>query len=163
MTESESRRTPNAWVLVLVLFVVACFAGLAVQLARFKPRRVEAVQARPEPVVRDDAAPQAPPQKAPLPAFGESTKIETLPEAVFRVAPEYPDLAREAGIEGTVVVQVLVGADGRVKGDRVVKSIPALDAAAVAAVEQWKFRPATSGGQRVAVWVAVPVRFSLAE
>jgi len=44
---------------------------------------------------------------------------------------------------------------------KVVKSIPMLDAAAVACVRQWIFKPALSKGQPVSVWVAVPVKFSL--
>jgi TonB family protein len=58
---------------------------------------------------------------------------EELPEAITKVAPTYPDIAREAGVDGTVMVQALVGKDGRVKDTRVVKSIPMLDAAAAAA------------------------------
>jgi protein TonB len=58
-------------------------------------------------------------------------------------------------------VQALVGKDGKVKDTKVVKSIPMLDAAAVAAVKQWVFKPALSNNKPVAVWVAVPVRFTL--
>ena len=94
-----------------------------------------------------------------LPQFGEYVYVEELPEAITRVQPEYPGEAMRQGVEGTVHVQVLVGTDGLVKDVRIVKSIPALDVAAVAAVRQWKFKPALSKGQPVAVWVAVPVRF----
>ena len=58
-------------------------------------------------------------------------------------------------------VQALVGKDGRVKDTRVVKSIPMLDTPAVMAVKQWVFKPALSNNKPVAVWVAVPVKFSL--
>ena len=75
--------------------------------------------------------------------------------------PAYPDIAREAGVDGTVMVQALVGKDGRVKDTRVVKSIPMLDASALTAVKQWVFKPALSNNKPVAVWVAVPVRFTL--
>jgi protein TonB len=103
----------------------------------------------------------APPSEEELPQFGEYVYVEELPEAVTKVPPTYPDIAREAGVDGQVVVQALVGKDGRVKDTRVVKSIPMLDAAAVAAVKQWVFKPALSNNKPVAVWVAVPVRFSL--
>jgi TonB family protein len=95
----------------------------------------------------------------PLPAYGSTIYVEKLPEAVHRVEPTLPDLAREAGVTGTVVVWTLVGKDGRVKDARVVESIPLLDAAAVAAVRQWVFRPAQSNGLPVTLWVEVPVRF----
>src|SRR5688572_23921361 len=94
------------------------------------------------------------------PAFGEYVYVEELPEAMTKVAPEYPDWARKAGTAGTVVVQALVGKDGLVKGTKVVHSIPALDDYAVRAVKQWRFKPARAKGEPVEVWVAIPVRFS---
>jgi protein TonB len=103
----------------------------------------------------------APPTDEELPKFGEYVYVEELPEVVTKVPPAYPDLAREAGVDGTVQVQALVGKDGRVKDTKVVKSIPMLDAAAVSAVKQWVFKPALSNNKPVAVWVAVPVRFTL--
>jgi protein TonB len=103
----------------------------------------------------------APPTDEELPKFGEYVYVEELPEAIHREAPQYPDLAREASVDGTVMVQALVGKDGKVKDTRVVKSIPMLDAAAVAAVRRWVFKPALSNNKPVAVWVAVPVKFTL--
>ena len=102
----------------------------------------------------------APPSDA-LPAFGEYVYVEELPEAITKVSPEYPDIARQSSMEGTVVVQALVGKDGKVKDTKVVKSVPVLDDAAVAAVKKWVFKPALSNNKPVAVWVAVPVKFSL--
>jgi protein TonB len=102
----------------------------------------------------------APPSDA-LPQFGEFVYVEELPEAITKVQPEYPDIARQSNMEGTVVVQALVGKDGHVKDTRVVKPVPVFDEAAVAAVKQWVFKPALSNNKPVAVWVAVPVKFSL--
>ncbi len=96
-----------------------------------------------------------------MPKFGDYVYVEELPEAVTRVPPTYPDLAREAGVDGTVMVQALVGKDGKVKDVRVVKSIPMLDESAKTAVRQWVFKPALSNNKPVAVWVGVPVKFSL--
>ena len=103
----------------------------------------------------------APPSEDELPKLGDYVYVEELPEAVTKVSPDYPDLARSANVDGTVLVQALVGKDGRVKDAKVVKSIAMLDAAAVAAVKQWVFKPALSNNKPVAVWVAVPVRFTL--
>lgn len=104
---------------------------------------------------RDDRPPGA------LPEFGEYVYVEELPEAITKVPPRYPDAARERKVDGTVLVQVLVGRDGRIKDTKIVKSIPELDDAAVVAVRQWIFKPAMSKGEPVAVWVAVPIKFSL--
>lgn len=80
-------------------------------------------------------------------------------EPIYTVKAGYPDLARQAGVEGTVVVQALVGTDGRVRETRVVKSIPMLNGAAQEAVRQWRFKPAATSGAPVATWVSVPMAF----
>ncbi|MCE9626731.1 MAG: energy transducer TonB [Candidatus Eisenbacteria bacterium] len=103
----------------------------------------------------------APPSDDEMPKFGDYVYVEELPEAVTRIPPVYPDMAREANVDGTVMVQALVGKDGKVRDVRVVKSIPMLDDAAKAAVRQWVFKPALSNNKPVAVWVGVPVKFSL--
>jgi periplasmic protein TonB len=107
------------------------------------------------------APPGAPSGGPDHPQPGEYVFTEELPEAITKVPPSYPDEARRANIDGTVVVMVLVGHDGSVKDVRMQKSIPALDAAAMACVRQWKFKPATAKGEPVAVWVIIPVRFTL--
>jgi protein TonB len=60
---------------------------------------------------------------------------------------------------GTVVVQALIGKDGRVADTRVLKSIPALDDAAEDAVRRWRFKPAQADGVPVETWVSVPIQF----
>lgn len=99
----------------------------------------------------------------PLPRPDEYVYAEELPVPVRRVEPEYPDLAREAGVSGTVLTRLLVGRDGRVLDVRVDghRSIPMLNDAAVAAARQWVFTPAYANGHPVAVWVAVPFVFRL--
>lgn len=78
-------------------------------------------------------------------------------------APEYPAVALRRGEGGTVVLRVAVGADGR-PGDIEVSrhgGSRELDRAAVEAVRQWRFAPATERGQAVASVVEVPVDFKL--
>lgn len=111
----------------------------------------------------EDACPPPRPRPDPNsgripPAFGEHVYVEELPELITRVQPDYPSDLKS--FEGTVVVQALVGTDGRVIDTKVVKSVPILDDAAVAAVRQYIFKPALANGKPVAVWVAVPVKFS---
>jgi protein TonB len=88
-------------------------------------------------------------------------KVDVFPEQRSEPAPIYPNAARDAGIQGTVVVMALVLVDGTVTATRVVKSIPALDDAAVDAVKRLRFKPGTAQGKPVPVWVAVRVRFTL--
>lgn len=87
--------------------------------------------------------------------------VDELPQAIKKVSPVYPKAALESRIEGTVLLQVMVGTDGLVKNMRVVKSIPPLDRAAEDAVRRLVFKPALARGKPVAVWVAVPVKFTL--
>ena len=102
------------------------------------------------------------PSEDDLPKFGDYVYVEELPEAITKVQPIYPEMARDAGVDGTVTVQALVGKDGKVKDTKVVKSdSQMLNQSAVVAVQQWVFKPALSNNKPVAVWVAVPVRFSL--
>ncbi|MBI1799125.1 MAG: energy transducer TonB [Candidatus Eisenbacteria bacterium] len=103
----------------------------------------------------------APPSDDDLPKFGEYVYVEELPELITKVNPVYPEMAREANVDGTVQVQALVGKDGRVKDVKVIKSIPMLNEAAISAVRQWVFKPALANNKPVAVWVGVPVRFTL--
>ena len=84
------------------------------------------------------------------------------PHAIRAPDPDYPDTARRAKIQGTVVVRCVVGSDGRVHDARVETSLSKdLDASALKAVRQWQFEPATKDGKPLTVWVKVEVRFHL--
>lgn len=89
--------------------------------------------------------------------------VDELPEPVHIVQPSYPELAKSAGIGGTVYLKALVGKDGRVLDVIVVKSIPLLDEAAVTALRQWVFKPGFANRRPVSLWIGLPVRFSLHE
>ena len=95
------------------------------------------------------------------PVPGGFVYTDQLPARVLFVAPEYPDMAREAGVEGTVMLWALVDLDGSVKAVQVIHSVPLLDAAAGTALRRWRFTPALANGHPERVWVAVPVKFSL--
>lgn len=78
--------------------------------------------------------------------------------------PTYPEAARQAGLEGVVLLRVSVSAAGAVTSVRVERSSghTALDQKALTTVrERWKFKPALWQGQRVASEIAIPIRFSL--
>lgn len=87
--------------------------------------------------------------------------VGVLPEPLTQPAPEYPKAAIGAHIQGTVMVMAHVLTDGTVGPTWVMRSIPALDSAAVQSVKRMRFRPASIQGKPVAVWVGVPVRFTL--
>jgi protein TonB len=105
--------------------------------------------------------PDAPIAVEAVPGITDWVYYDEAPAVVSQVKPLYPDMAREAGVDGTVQLRVLVGKDGRVKDVHVDRSIPLLDEAAVAAARLWVFTPALSNGHPVMVWLAVPIRFTL--
>jgi protein TonB len=81
-----------------------------------------------------------------------------------RALPKYPDIARRAGVQGTVVLLVVIDRDGRVGEIEVLRSPDprfGFDLAAVEAVKQWRYRPALLGGRAVTVQASVMVEFTL--
>ena len=85
------------------------------------------------------------------------------PQPLSDIRPVYPEIAQEAGIEGTVVVQVFVDKKGRVKDTVILKGIPntGLDEAATDAIRKVRFRPAKQRERAVGVWISIPVNFKL--
>lgn len=81
------------------------------------------------------------------------------PKPLKMTRPQYPKEAFDAKIEGTVVVEILIDEKGRVHPRRILTSIPALDAAAIATVEEWVFSPATKKGHAVASIAHAPIGF----
>jgi periplasmic protein TonB len=92
------------------------------------------------------------------------TDVARRPSVLGQVTPTYPPEARRRGLEGLVVVRIVVGRDGLVEPaqTRVVRSVPGLDEAAIAAVARWRFSPAAGpNGQPVRVTIEIPFEFFL--
>ena len=85
------------------------------------------------------------------------------PQPLSQIAPLYPEIAQEAGIEGTVVVQVFIDKKGRVQDTVILKGIPntGLDEAAIKAIRKPRFSPAKQRERPVGVWISIPVNFRL--
>jgi|TARA_B100000029_G_scaffold460441_1_gene491427 protein TonB len=79
------------------------------------------------------------------------------------IRPEYPEIAQEAGIEGTVYVQAFIDERGRVKEVLIAKGIPntGLNEAAMEAIRKTRFNPAKQRERAVGVWISIPVNFKL--
>jgi TonB family protein len=86
----------------------------------------------------------------------------TSPRVVYKVDPVYTEEASQAKIVGTVILTVVIGADGLAHDISVLKSLDAgLDRTAAEAVEQWHFAPGTLNGEPVAVHATIEVNFRL--
>ncbi len=85
------------------------------------------------------------------------------PVPLTRIDPDYPEIAQEAGIEGTVIVQAFIDDRGRVQETIILKGVPntGLDDAAAEAIRRTRFRPAKQRERAVGVWISIPVHFTL--
>ncbi len=110
--------------------------------------------------VREVTPPPPPPRPAGPVRSGELVRS---PQKTLDVRPVYPDLARAARVQGTVVLEAVLDRAGRVSQVRVVKSVPLLEQAAIAAVRQWQYTPSTLHGVPVEVLMTITVTFTLQE
>jgi TonB family protein len=86
----------------------------------------------------------------------------TAPAVLYRVDPEFSEEARKAKYQGTVVLTLEVGEDGKPRGFRIVRGLGlGLDQKALEAVAQWKFRPAMRNGRPVRAPATIEVNFRL--
>lgn len=111
----------------------------------------------------DTLAPPPPPPPAPDPqtrAVRPGGQIRQ-PAKIHDVAPLYPAIAQAARVSGIVIIQATIGVDGEVVEATVLRSVPLLDQAALAAVRQWRYTPTRLNGEPVAVVMTVTVNFEL--
>ncbi|MDA7916625.1 energy transducer TonB [bacterium] len=90
--------------------------------------------------------------------------LDETPKVISQILPRYPHDMRRSGIDGEVMVKLVVGPDGRVRAAEAVKySHRPFAEAATAAVKKWRFQPGKRQGRRVAFRVTVPVLFSVTD
>ena len=116
-----------------------------------------------------DAAPEAPPALL-VPGVGAAREeseifeffaVEEIPKKLKNVIPEYPEIAKRAGIEGTVTLKVLVNVIGVVDSVEVIEGPEVFIKSAMEAARSTKFTPAKHNDRDVACWVIMPFRFLL--
>jgi len=128
----------------------------------------EVAQAAPVAPVSAPPTPPAPPAPPPTPApvvTAPSRTDVSIPASysASNQKPIYPNMSKRLGEQGTVVLRVLVKADGNA-GEVEVKSsssYPRLDQAAIDAVKTWRFNPAKIDGKAIDEWYQVPIPFKL--
>lgn len=107
--------------------------------------------------VRASQEPVAPPQqeveKQP------TADYDTPPQPVRITKPVYPSEAFKKRVEGTVLLEILIDAEGHVARARVLQSVPELDEAALECVKEWQFNPARKEGKPVATLAQAPITF----
>lgn len=108
---------------------------------------------------QEQAAPQA---TAPLSSDAKVAGQDVpVPSRKKYVAPEYPMDAAAQGIRGIVILEVLIGEDGKVSASKVTRSVQGLDEAAMAAVRLWEYEPTKVAGKAVKVLLSQSITFAL--
>jgi len=80
---------------------------------------------------------------------------------IRRIQPAYPPLARQARIQGPVVLQAEIGKDGSIQNLRLISGHPMLAPAAIEAIKQWKYKPYILNGEPVEVETTITFNFTL--
>jgi protein TonB len=111
-------------------------------------------------VISAAAPPPPPPPPKPQGPVRVGGQVKA-PSLVQRVNPEYPMVAQAAHVEGNVVLEATVNKSGRVESVRVVNGNPLLEAAAIAAVKQWRYEPLLLNGEPVPFILTVTVSFKM--
>jgi TonB family protein len=83
------------------------------------------------------------------------------PTRIKDVAPTYPTIARMNKVQGVVIIEAIIGTDGKVENARVIRSTPLLDEAALEAVRAWEYSPTLLNGRPTPVIMTVTVHFKL--
>jgi protein TonB len=122
-----------------------------------KPQAVKKPQAVQKPTATDSGHDAG---DGPAPCTEEATK----PEPIAKTEIEYTEEARASGVEGRLVLKITVDDNGAVTDVAVASSVDAaLDAAAIAAVKQWRFKPSSKCGKPVAGTYTLARRFELGD
>jgi uncharacterized protein len=103
---------------------------------------------------------EPPPTPAPPQAIRVGGQVKQ-PTRVKNVPPVYPDEAKQARVQGVVIIECTIGIDGRVVDAKVLRSIPLLDQTALDAVRQWEYTRTVLDGAPVPVIITVTVNFTL--
>lgn len=128
---------------------------------------VTALGGNPGPEVRSPSTPGVAAGRRAAPSDGAAPKALRVdgsirePRKIKDVRPAYPEIAATARVQGDVVLECTIGADGRVSDVKVVRGNPLLDEAAIEAVRQWVYEPVLMNGVPVAVIMTVTTSFQL--
>lgn len=91
-------------------------------------------------------------------------KVDVAPVPMQTPPPKYPAELRKSGVSGVVLVTMVIDENGAVLASEVKKSSqPEFEAPALAALANWKFKPAMLGDKAVKVRVSIPIRFNAGE
>jgi TonB family protein len=107
------------------------------------------------------AIPEGPPGPSLGPILQVGGEVER-PIPLYAPRPGYTEEARQARIQGVVLLQLVIDREGNVRSAKIIKGLPmGLDQKAVETVKEWKYQPAAQNGQPVSVYMNLTINFSL--
>jgi protein TonB len=83
------------------------------------------------------------------------------PKRIAGAPPEYPKFAKDARVQGIVILETVINERGEVGRIKVLRSVPLLDNAAITAVQQWRYTPTLLNGVPVSVLMTITINFTL--
>ena len=116
--------------------------------------------ATPPPAVAEEEEEAAPPPRRPAGPVRVGGEVRE-PRKLKHVNPSYPSMARQARVQGIVILECTIDAQGRIADVRVLRGVPLLDQAAIQAVRQWVYEPTLIDGVPTPVIMTVTVNFRL--
>jgi protein TonB len=95
---------------------------------------------------------------AQIPRVGQGVRE---PKRIAGAPPEYPAFARNSRVQGVVILEAVINERGTIERVKVLKSVPLLDAAAIAAVKDWRYTPTLLNGAPISVLMTITMNFTL--
>jgi TonB family protein len=126
--------------------------------AQAEAREVQMTGATAERLANPGAAGALPPPTPGLAPVRVGGNIP-MPRRIVDAEPVMPDTARQAGITGVVILEIVIGTDGKVSDVKILRSIPLLDQAAIDTAKQWRYEPTQLNGVAVPVIMTATVAF----
>lgn len=102
-----------------------------------------------------------PPDPPPVPEIVRVGQGVREPVRIAGAPPQYPLVAREARVQGIVILEAVINERGRIERVKILKSQPLLDGAAISAVQNWRYTPTLLNGIPVSVLMTITINFSL--
>jgi protein TonB len=102
-----------------------------------------------------------PPVPIPRPTLVRAGQGVREPKKIVDVRPVYPAIAQSVKVQGSVILEAVINERGSVERIKILRSVPLLDAAAIAAVQAWRYTPTTLNGVPVSVLMTITINFTL--
>ncbi len=112
------------------------------------------------PYLPPPSPPSPPPPKPAQTLFRPGQGVKE-PKRISGLPPEYPLIARNARVQGVVILEAVIDERGEVGRIKVLRSVPLLDQSAITAVQQWRYTPTLLNGVPVSVLMTITVNFTL--